>query len=87
MSFYGGIDRPGTRIRIVNREPEARLIPITETDPPETGGIMVTYDSSNSLVTLSIPGCSVTHDHNGTVTLSGLSMVAYDDEGNVTIGA
>lgn len=84
--------RPGVFIRIVNRGSDAAgVLPLTPIEPSpdpippaETDGITVAY--ANGLVTLSIPGCTVTYDGNGTVTLSGLSSVECDDNGIVTIG-
>lgn len=82
--------RPGVYLRIANRgdDKSAPAYPqVTPTPPPsdDTEGITVVYDSSG-LVKLSIPGCTVTHGGNGTVTLSGLASVTHDNNGNVTIG-
>lgn len=84
--------RPGVYIRIVNRGSDAggvlATIPVQPTPPPtppaESDGITVAY--TNGLVMLSIPGCTVAYDGNGTVTLSGLASVECDDNGIVTIG-
>lgn len=84
--------RPGVYIRIVNRGSDsAGVLPLTPvqpspgpTPPDETDGITVAY--ANGIVTMSIPGCTVAYDGNGTVTLSGLASVEYDDNGIVTIG-
>lgn len=87
--------RPGVYLRIVNRgaassEPAAIVqpTPIPPVIPPDDpDGITVAYNSTSRLVVLNIPGCTVTHDGNGTVTLSGLTVpVTDDDNGNITIG-
>ena len=86
------VKRPGLHLRIINRgdaaEPAAIVqpTPIPPIIPPDDpDGITVAYDSG--LVILSIPGCTVTHDGNGTVTLSGLTVPVTDDgDGNITIG-
>ena len=95
MAFYHRGEqkkRPGVYIRIVNSggsSSSAMNFPQVQPTPPtpdETDEISVGYNSSG-IVTISIPGCTVTHDGNGTVTLSGLTVpVTYDDNGNVTIG-
>lgn len=87
--------RPGVYLRIVNRgaassEPAAQVTPtpIPPVIPPEDpDGITVAYSSTSRLVTLNIPGCTVSYDGNGTVTLSGLTVPVMDDgNGNITIG-
>lgn len=81
--------RPGVYLRIVNRGADAALAaaaaPVAPAPPELTDELTVAYAAG--VVTLMLPlGCTVTHDGNGTVTLSGLTSVAYDDDGIVTIG-
>lgn len=87
--------RPGVFVRIVNRgadssEPAAIVepTPIPPVIPPDDpDGITVAYSSTSRLVVLNIPGCTVSYDGNGTVTLSGLTVPVTDDgNGNITIG-
>ena len=94
MAFYKPGEqkrRPGVYIRIVNRGADAvGVLTVTPVEPDpsppiEIDGFTVLYDSSGA-VALYIPGCTVTDDGNGTVTLSGLTSAAYDDNGKVTIG-
>lgn len=88
-------NRPGVYLRIMNRgaassEPAAIVAPppIPPVIPPDDpDGITVAYSSTSRLVVLNIPGCTVTYDGNGTVTLSGLTVPVTDDgNGNITIG-
>ena len=94
MAFYKPGEqkrRPGVYIRIVNRGADAAgVLSLTpdESDPAppiEIDGFTVLHDSSGT-VALYIPGCTATYDGKGTVTLSGLTSAAYDDNGKVTIG-
>lgn len=86
--------RPGVYLRIVNRgaytdsiasDPVVPNYPEIPDTPDQDDGLIVSYLSG--VVTLTLPvGITVSHDGSGTVKLSGLRSVAYDDEGNVTIG-
>lgn len=82
--------RPGVYMRIVNRgaaaaKAAAAPAPVAPEPPELTDALTVEYRSG--VVTLMLPlGSTVAYDGNGTVTLSGLTSVAYNEDGIVTIG-
>lgn len=81
-------NRPGVYLRFVNRGKDAdtaAAAPPVPAPPELTDELIVEYRAG--VVTLMLPmGCTVSYDGAGTVTLSGLVSVAYDEEGIVTIG-
>lgn len=91
MAFYKigeRKNRPGVYLRFVDRGKDAGKVAAApaKPEPPDlTDELIVEYRAG--VVTLMLPiGCTVAYDGEGTVTLSGLESVAYEDDGIVTIG-